>query len=182
MAENETPSANEGEVQGIYTISQIPIFNLSVLESAKTQFMLTLKRGSYAENTEAADALLNIVCLQEEMILKQFGECEKIKSADGKTITQYRRQLENTLLAGKRTSKLLNTQVLRRIAHRCNLIFDTYMVRLNDSLPMQRINPEEKLYARLFALVPNAKPKALIAEHGILNEKRMKGNKSKAKG
>ena len=135
MAEDETTApANERELQGIYTISQIPLFNLSVLENAKTQFMLSLKRGGSDENREAADALLNIICLQEETIQKQFGECGRIKSdSDGMTITEYREELEIALMT-KNMSRLLNTMVMRRIAHRCNLIFDAYMVRLNDAL------------------------------------------------
>ena len=178
MPEGDAYVAPEsGEMQGIYTISQIPIFNLSVLENAKTTFMLNLNKGG--DEMEAANTLLNILCLQEETIEKQFGECKSVKDSDGVALPEYRDQLETAMMTGKNASKLLNTLTLRRIAHACNKIFDKYMVRLNDALPMQRINPEEKLGNRLFALVPDAEPKKMAAEHEVLREKRMTTLKEK---
>ncbi len=113
--------------------------------------------------------------------MEQFGECEKEKTPKNITITEYREAIEDALMTGKNASKLLTTPMLRHIVHECNLIFDKYMVRLNDALPMQRTTPGEKLNNRLFALVPKANPEKIRAEYEDMNEKRKAAFKEKGK-
>lgn len=158
METNAQDSQDEGELHGVYTIAQIPVFNLSVLEQAKMQYRLTLSPVDALGN---AYMLLNIVSAQEEIILKQFKECESERSGD-LTIKEYREEIEKILINPRTAAKIVGYVFLHKVSHNCNIIFDRYMVRLNDSLPMKRSNPEGKGINRLFSITPEANVKEIL--------------------
>jgi hypothetical protein len=160
------------EYRGIYTIAQVPIAKLFMIEGALTNFMLEL--GVNAPMNMAADRLLNILCLQEELIIKQFKECS-LKSPEGLTLQEYIEELG--ALVENADTRYITTPLLRRVAHNANKIFDAYMDLLNDKLPMERRNPKIKLAEKIFAMVPNANPEKLVKEYERDIKKRKKRDK-----